>query len=275
MIQRGIPWASTYGNHDSQFNLSREELYMEESKYDSSYTKHSPMGVPGVTNYYLLIHSSDGGVSQTPLAILWFFDSQGGFPFQGLEDPKSVPSWVSLSTVDWFLLTRRHLRKKWGDVPSLAFVHIPPSIFLAVQSKLLPESGDKSKYFPGINDDVPLDPQGDGWQDAPFLRALIDTPNLHSIYSGHDHGNSWCANWPDGEYSAAGVRKPHICFCKHTGYGGYGRWNRGSRNLRLTFARDKMKVESWVRMEDGRVVQRVSLNSTYGIDVYPSDDGED
>lgn len=272
MIERNIPWASTYGNHDSQFNLSREELYLEESKYDSSYTRHSPSGVPGVTNYYLLIHPSEG--SQNPVAILWFFDSQGGFPFQGLKDPESVPDWVSPPIVTWFLSCQNALRKKWGDIPSLAFVHIPPTAFLAVQSKLLPETGDKSSHFPGINEDVPLDAQGDGWKDVPFMQALVDSPNLHSIYSGHDHGNSWCANWPEMQHVARGVSQPHVCFCKHTGYGGYGRWNRGSRILRLTFTNGGMDVESWVRMESGDEVQRISLNSTYGIDRYPADDGE-
>jgi hypothetical protein len=35
-----------------------------------------------------------------------------------------------------------------------------------------------------------------------------------------------------------------------------------------------MEVETWVRMENGEVVQRVGLNVTYGTDVYPLEDGE-
>lgn len=66
---------------------------------------------------------------------------------------------------------------------------------------------------------------------------------------------------------------PHVCFCKHTGYGGYGNWNRGSRILKLT-SDDGVEVETWVRMENGEIVQRVSLNETYGSDIYPLDDGE-
>jgi hypothetical protein len=37
----------------------------------------------------------------------------------------------------------------------------------------------------------------------------------------------------------------------------------------------EMKVDTWVRMEGGKVVQRVELNETYGIDVYPIEDGEE
>ena len=37
---------------------------------------------------------------------------------------------------------------------------------------------------------------------------------------------------------------------------------------------ESMEVESWIRMENGEIVQRVGLNETYGIDVYPLQDGE-
>jgi len=37
----------------------------------------------------------------------------------------------------------------------------------------------------------------------------------------------------------------------------------------------EMEVETWVRMENGEVVNRVRLNETYGRDVYPVEDGED
>ena len=35
-----------------------------------------------------------------------------------------------------------------------------------------------------------------------------------------------------------------------------------------------MSVDTWVRMQAGTVVTAVSLNGTYGEDVYPTDDGQ-
>lgn len=273
LVEHGLSWASTYGNHDSQFNLSREALYQEEAKYALSYTQHSPAGIPAITNYYLLLYPRN---TDTPIAILWFFDSQGGAPFQAVADSESIPNWVEPAIATWFTSEQAALKKKYKkDLPSLAFVHIPPTAFITVQNNLLPNYGQESAHFPGLNDDVPLAYEGTGWQDVPFMQALVDTPNLHSVYSGHDHGDAWCGNWPTGANDTKGVSSPHLCFCKHTGYGGYGNWNRGSRNLRLSFTEDgSMEVDTWVRMENGEVVQSVTLNSTYGADVYPLEDGE-
>jgi hypothetical protein len=274
LVEHNVRWSSAYGNHDSQYNLSREALFKEEDKYSLSYTQHSPIGIPGVTNYYLPLYAQEQDCDGTPIAIFWFFDSQGGAEFQAPAGSEKIPNWVEPSITTWFLTEQAKLKKKWGkSLPSLAFVHIPPTAFLTVQNKFLPNIGEESAYFPGLNDDVPLAAEGDGTQDVPFMQALVDTPGLHSVYSGHDHGDAWCANWP----SVAGVMNngntPQICFCKHTGYGGYGNWNRGSRNLKLRFGKE-IDVETWVRMENGNIVQRVSLNETYGADIYPLQDGE-
>lgn len=280
LVERGLRWASTYGNHDSQYNLSRPALFAEESKYSLSYTQHTS-GTSGITNYYLPLYPSD---CDEPVAILWFFDSQGGAPFQAAADSEDIPNWVTPDIVAWFTKEREVIKGKWGELPSLAFVHIPPTAFLTVQQTTLPNSGEESTLFPGLNDDVPLAAEGDGTQDIPFMQALVSTPGLHSVYSGHDHGDAWCGLWPNitgvaltGKSGVNG-KGPFVCFCKHTGYGGYGNWNRGARNLKLSFGdngrNEEMEVESWVRMENGEVVQRVGLNGTYGVDVYPLEDGE-
>jgi len=71
------------------------------------------------------------------------------------------------------------------------------------------------------------------------------------------------------------AERPFLCFCKHGGYGGYGVWNRGVRQVRLSFDQyGNMSVETWVRMQAGEVVTAVSLNETYGVDVYSIADGE-
>ncbi len=133
--------------------------------------------------------------------------------------------------------------------------------------------------------------RGEGADDEAFVDALLAEKGLHSVYVGHDHGNAWCALWPEegrfrprqrhGEERPGG---PFLCFSKHSGYGGYGNWKRGARVVRLAF-RDgnadgdfndngEMDVQTWVRMEGGSIVTHVNLNATYGADVYPVANGE-
>ncbi|EFX05110.1 hypothetical protein CMQ_5372 [Grosmannia clavigera kw1407] len=108
---------------------------------------------------------------------------------------------------------------------------------------------------------------------------LVDNAGLVALFSGHDHGDTWCYLWdetlPTMDFPGNGL---NLCFGQHSGHGGYGSWIRGARQVRVseTALRDAARsyvrpaVDTWIRLESGDVVGSVSLNSTYGTDVYPS-----
>ena len=283
LVERGLTWASTYGNHDSQYNLSRHDILAHERRYQNARTSQMVFGnESGVSNYYLPVYPSNGG--HEPCLILWFFDSRGGFYFQQKNASGAdigQPDWVDVSVVDWFKKTNARLNKRHGRaIPSLAFVHIPTNASLALQT----EAGVDPNHQPGINDDYPLAQQAQGWcpdgsndcdyggQDIPFMQAITSTPGLMAVFSGHDHGDTWCYKWdkllPGMNVEGNGI---NLCFGQHSGYGGYGSWTRGSRQVYVT---EKMlqdyEVETWIRLETGEVVGSVTLNSTYGEDSYPA-----
>jgi hypothetical protein len=244
LVQGGYSWASTYGNHDSKYNLSREALYTEEKKYANAYTQHGPDGTDGVTNYVLPVFPSKArGNSQIPIALMWFFDSRGGSAYQSLPaNVDNIDNYVSNGTVSWYRATQARMQNQYGILPSIAFVHIPTLAFVDLQAQATPAVS--GPIYPGLNADVPIAQQGysnTGSEAIPFMQALLDTPGLHSIYSGHDHGDSWCGRWPSSTLPGYGVgggssyNRPILCFCKHSGYGGYGVWNRGVRQIRLSF----------------------------------------
>jgi hypothetical protein len=100
--------------------VTREAIFSTESKYNLSYTQHSPEGVLGLTNYYLPIYPVEIEENQSPALILWFFDSRGGFDPAGIK-----PSNVDESVVEWFLQEHHNITETWGQIPALAFFHIP------------------------------------------------------------------------------------------------------------------------------------------------------
>jgi hypothetical protein len=61
-----------------------------------------------------------------------------------------------------------------------------------------------------------------------------------------------------------------LCFGRHSGYGGYGNWMRGSRQILLNQATLGKTTETWVRLEDSSVSGQVTLNATYGTNSYPA-----
>ncbi|KAJ9620273.1 hypothetical protein H2203_008038 [Taxawa tesnikishii (nom. ined.)] len=221
LVQRNRPWASTL----TQSLVS------------------SPNA--GVSNYYIPVYSSSS--SRTPALLLWFFDSRGGNYFQQLGFnglPVPQPNWVDQSVVAWFQKTNTALTRKHNNIiPSVAFVHIPVNAMLAFQIQ-----GVDAHREPGINDDVPLVQQGYtqgqgevsgtaftySGQDIPFMSALLETQELMAVFSGHDHGDDWCMKWegklPGMNLTGNGL---DLCFGRHSGYGGYGSWMRGSRQVKI------------------------------------------
>ncbi|KAH8842316.1 hypothetical protein MCOR27_003648 [Pyricularia oryzae] len=296
MVDRRLRWASTYGNHDHQYNLSGSAILAHERRYPGSLTT-SMVSDPeaGTSNYYLPVYGADcrpprrGGETHcTPEMILWFFDSRGGWRYQEKDeqgDLVGLENWVHKSAVEWFRATQNRLRARYGrEIPSLVFTHIPIYAALALQTERGRGSVDP-RLQPGINDDYPASPQAQGWcadgrddagcayggQDVPFMQAVVETPGVMAMFFGHDHGDTWCYRWdrlvPGMTVAGSGV---DLCFGQHSGYGGYGNWIRGARQVFVT--EDMLRrreVETWIRLETGEVVGSVMLNATYGEDVYP------
>ncbi|KAI1505695.1 Metallo-dependent phosphatase-like protein [Biscogniauxia marginata] len=287
IVDRGLSWASTYGNHDYDYNISGEVILARERQWVNCRTAKmvfSPNA--GVSNYYIPVYnrscSYDGC---TPELLLWFFDSRGGFLYQQKNASGSrigQPNWVDSSVVDWFIQTNTRLVDTYEKViPSLAFVHIPTFASYSFQ-----QAGVDPNTEPGINYDYPLAPQAQGWcpdgrddgscsyggQDVPFMQAISGIPGVMALFSGHDHGDTWCYKWnerlPNMTFSPK--NNVNLCFGQHSGYGGYGNWERGSRQVRVSKSGlQHFELDTWIRLESGNVVGSVSLNNTYGQDVYP------
>lgn len=74
-------------------------------------------------------------------------------------------------------------------------------------------------------------------------------------------------SWPSEKHYV------HLCFGRHTGYGGYSELMRGGRHIVVhenALGQDKIDnaIETWNRLENGNVSGWVMLNSTYGKDLY-------
>ena len=81
IIERGIPFAVTFGNHDDEQDLKREELSAYIATKPGNLTS-TVEGISGVTNYTLTIKSADG---KHNAAVLYIFDSNSYSPMKKVK----------------------------------------------------------------------------------------------------------------------------------------------------------------------------------------------
>lgn len=232
LAEANYRWASTYGNHDNGVTVTREAIFATEQRYDQSYTQHGAPGLAGLTNYYLPVYANEEQAGESPVLILWFFDSQGGFDPSGIK-----PTFVDETVVQWFIQTNRNITAEWGAIPALAFFHIPTLDYREVQANMPADCA-------GLVAEAVV-PQH---RNTSFMEALVASGTVLTTFVGHDHGNAWCCPY----------RGMEICYNRHTGYGGYGSWTRGARVIDLELGETKSlsKRTNYIRLENGTIIDR-------------------
>ncbi|GLT88161.1 hypothetical protein SLE2022_061970 [Rubroshorea leprosula] len=259
---RGIPWASVFGNHDdapfvwplewfsasgipqlwcpvanssdsgeaacSFKGTSRLGLMKKEVERNVlSYSRSGPNDLwPSVSNYVLQVVSSDN--PESPLVYLYFLDSGGG----------SYPEVISTAQAEWFKRKAEEINPD-SRVPELIFWHIPSKAYKSVAPFFIykPCVGSINKEWVAAQE-----------TESGIMNILLKRPSVKAVFVGHNHGLDWCC--PYG--------KLWLCFARHTGYGGYGNWERGARILEIT--KEPFSIKSWIRMEDVKVHSEVTLS---------------
>ena len=238
VITRKLPFAVTWGNHDDEQGMSRQELFDLIKDIPNNLTS-TVQGVTGVTNFVLPVKSADG---KKESAVLYVFDSNS---YSTL--PKKVVDgygWIALDQIDWYTKTSNELTAKNGGqpIPSLAFFHIPlPEYHEAVL--------DEKAYLVGTRKEVACAPKINTGLGASMLQA----GDVMGVFVGHDHVNDYVVNW----------RGILLGYGRYTGgstvYHDIPQGN-GARIIELT--EGKRAFKTWERIAGGKIINEVN---------YPSD----
>ncbi|KAK4232971.1 Metallo-dependent phosphatase [Achaetomium macrosporum] len=244
IIERSIPFAAVFGNHDSEgiHALSRTAQMSILQNLPFSLCESGPEHVDGIGNFYLQVLAP--APSQLPLSTLYFLDSHGQIPSK-IHNPDYDP--IKQSQIDWFTDTsqaQRSAREK-GDNDnrfhlSLAFLHIP-----------LPEFGDRRL---SIRNGHRREPSETPSFNSHFYDALVKG-GISALGCGHDHVNDFCALLPhqtqqDGDTTPQ--PGPWLCYGGGSGFGGYCsyggmRFHRRTRVWELDTSTGSLKT--WKRVE--------------------------
>lgn len=236
-----IPWGIIFGNHDdanflntSMTTSKRSDLlkFLQQQDYKYSVTRQdsSPTNVFGVSNYVLNVTLPLRDSVVTMAAQIILLDSGGG----------TLPNQLQRSQLDWISSIRVR------DIPAVVFQHIPTS-----------HHSFQDKMCVGSNGDGGIDPVS---YDPGILDFLLSDGAVHLLAVGHNHGNSYCCPATNGNETLPLT----LCFGRHSGYGGYGDFARGSRmyelNIKVSASpedaeKPKFTLRSWVQMESGNVTE--------------------
>ena len=232
-IERGIPFAVTWGNHDDEQDMTRAELsaYIKDMK--GNLTLHTE-GISGQTNYTLSVKSSDG---RRDAAVLYIFDSHS---YSKIERVKGY-DWIKHDQVAWYIEQSKAFTAKNGGapLPALAFMHIP-----------LPEMRDMTQnqniYMVGTRKEMVCAPE----INTGLATAMLSAGDVMGLFVGHDHVNDYVVDW----------------------YGilmGYGRFTggktvyhdipqgNGARVIELI--EGSRDIHTWIRIKDGKVINEVNF----------------
>lgn len=240
--KHNIPFFSIFGNHDDMpFEpeaaaapprdplplTTREQLVaFETEKFPTlSWSRRGPLDLHGVSNFYVPVYDVD---LTTPALVLFGLDSGGG----------TLNETVGDSQVSWLLNAARTFP---DSVPIIVFVHIPPPEMATIY---VPPTTPGSPCFGTLFDNEVTPTIGTNTL-VSVLTTELKTRTL-GVFFGHDHGNAFCC-------ADAPPEPVNLCFGRHSGYGGYGDYARGTRVLKLTRRDGKITVSTWIRMEDGTI----------------------
>jgi len=225
--KRGIPFAVAFGNHDDEFDKTREELYEIVRSIPHSVVD-TVENVTGVTNYALTLTSG----SEAPDRVLYLFDSNAYSTIDGIKGYGHI----HFDQIAWYREQSRLFAEmnNGKPVPSLAFFHIPlPEHKYAASndSTVLVGTRGEKVCCPDIN--------------SGLFVSMKEMGDVQALFHGHDHNNDYATFWNNmffiyGRFSGCDTvyndLKPN-----------------GARVIELT--KGEKSFRSWIRLSGGEIIQ--------------------
>lgn len=234
-----IPFAVTFGNHDDEQGLSREELFDIIKTYPYSLTAKSE-GITGVTNYVLPILASD---SDAPSQLLYVFDSNSYCEVE-VEGAENY-DFIHVDQICWYMeLSKAYKQANGGQpLPALAFFHIAlPEYNIALRS---------GADFIGTK----REEGGEPVFNSGLFAASKLMGDIRCYFVGHDHNDDYLTIYHGvglayGRYSGSDVVyndvKPNGC-----------------RMIELTEGQDSFRT--YLRLFGGAIINDVLFPDFFGI----------
>ncbi len=225
VVNSGIPWSLTFGNHDTEDGVDYAPLFEIISSLPNCITYNADASISGTGNHYCEVKNSEGETRW----VLFGIDSGN---YNRLPDVEGY-DYVKKDQIDWYRNVIRDFEKEGKPFSALVFMHIP-----------LPEHKevwDTQVCYGEKREEVccPLINSG-------FFANMLEAGHTKGVFVGHDHINDYLG-------SLYGIT---LGYGRATGYNTYSQegYKRGARIILLD--EDNIEnFETYIRLEDGTVIK--------------------
>ena len=184
----GIPWAFTYGNHDTEFIASDSAAEIDSIYQSLSYKRSGTLLYPytqppitGRNNQYIKIENPDGSINQ----VLYLIDSNS-YTGEGIN----VYDYIHDDQVDWYEQQVKNINASEGHiVSSMAFFHIPLQQYKTAY-ELYEQGSDEVIYHFGSNDEELINKICCSDYPSKFFDTAKRLGSTKAMFCGHDHYNN-------------------------------------------------------------------------------------
>lgn len=202
------PLAITFGNHDSEDNITRSQLrYIYEEHISKKPEKKHCFSIEDRENYVLEIYDQSKQKIQHAIFIL----DSGDYP-KKLTKNIGTYAWLYPEQVEWYRQVSRLYREGDQVKRHLIFQHIPiPEYWQAGENIISGKWNETNEAIsaPHIN--------------TGMFHAMIENEETWGMFVGHDHENNF-----DSLYHGI-----HLVYGCVSGYNTYGEIDRGIRIVEL------------------------------------------
>ncbi len=218
MNEAAVPFAVTFGNHDTETGLSKPALLklIQKNRYNLTFNANNKLA--GTGNCSLPILDSEG---KNRSFALYLFDSQA----YTNDSTLGYYDWIKNNQVQWYRKQSELYAKQEGKkIPALAFFHIPLPEFEVVRLQ---------KTTVGNV----TEPVSSATINSGLFSSFYEMGDIRGVFVGHDHNSDFIG-------SLNGIR---LGFGRKTGYASayHEILKRGARVIELD--EKENKIDTYIR----------------------------
>ena len=233
--KRKLPFVVTFGNHDNEQGMTREQLYDIIRQVPGNLMPDRGSALS--PDYVLTVKAFSD--AKKDAAVLYCMDSHSYSP---LKDVKGY-AWLTFDQINWYRQQSAAYTAQNGGqpLPALAFFHIP-----------LPEyneaASDENAILIGTRMEKACAPE----LNTGMFTAMKEAGDVMGMFVGHDHDNDYAVMWK-------GIL---LAYGRFTG--GNTEYNHLSNGARVIVMKEGARTfTTWIRLKGGEIIDKTVYPDSY------------